>query len=318
MAELTIERKTPNVATPTKSRSLGQRILRYKESYLLILPTFVLILIFNYYPALSALYHSFFEWNGANVNKFTGLTNFINMAQDAILWQSFGNLLKLTVVAVAISLTFPLGAAALIFHLRDLKFAYFYRVLFVVPIVVPSLVVLMIWRFIYSPNLGLLNELLKAISLEAWTRPWLGDFNLALYAIMFIGFPWVAGIGTLIYLAGFQGIPTELLDSAAIDGANTWQRFLSVEIPLVLSQIKLVVILTIIASIQSFGTILVMTNGGPGTNTMVPGLFLYRNAMQYNKMGYACAIGTVLFAVTLVLTYLNTRYLKSSVEFTGA
>ncbi len=318
MAELTIERKTPNVATPTKSRSLWQRTLRYKESYLLILPTFVLILIFNYYPALSALYHSFFEWNGANVNKFTGLTNFITMTQDAILWQSFGNLLKLTVVAVAISLTFPLGAAALIFHLRDLKFAYFYRVLFVVPIVVPSLVVLMIWRFIYSPNLGLLNEILKAISLETWTRPWLGDFNLALYAIMFIGFPWVAGIGTLIYLAGFQGIPAELLDSAAIDGANTWQRFLSVELPLVLSQIKLVVILTIIASIQSFGTILVMTNGGPGTNTMVPGLFLYRNAMQYNKMGYACAIGTVLFAVTLVLTYLNTRYLKSSVEFSGA
>ena len=264
-----------------------QRIFRYKESYLLLLPTFILILIFNYYPAASALYHSFFDWNGADLNKFSGIDNFITMAHDTILWQSFGNLLQLTLISVVISLIFPLGAAALIFHLRDLRLAYFYRVLFVVPLVVPSLVVLLIWRFIYSPNLGLLNQILRIIHLETWVRPWLGDFTLALYAIMFIGFPWVAGIGTLIYLAGFQGIPAELLDSAAIDGASTRQRFLFIEIPLVMSQIKLVLILTIIGSIQSFTTILVMTNGGPGTKTMVPGLFLYRNAMQYNKMGYA-------------------------------
>jgi raffinose/stachyose/melibiose transport system permease protein len=318
MSQLAVESKTTSAPTDVRNTSLLPRIFRYKESYLLLLPTFVLILIFNYYPAASALYHSFFDWNGANINKFNGINNFVTMAHDTILWQSFGNLLKLTLISVVISLIFPLGAAALIFHLRDLRLAYFYRVLFVVPLVVPSLVVLLIWRFIYSPNLGLLNQVLKVIHLETWVRPWLGDFNLALYAIMFIGFPWVAGIGTLIYLAGFQGIPSELLDSAAIDGASTMQRFLFIEIPLVMSQIKLVLILTIIASIQSFTTILVMTNGGPGTNTMVPGLFLYRNAMQYNKMGYACAIGTVLFLITLVLTYLNTRYLKSSVEFSGA
>lgn len=318
MSQLAVERKTPTPSARTRSPGLLQRIFRYKESYLLLLPTFILILIFNYYPAASALYHSFFDWNGANINKFSGINNFILMAHDTILWQSFGNLLQLTLISVVISLIFPLGAAALIFHLRDLRLAYFYRVLFVVPLVVPSLVVLLIWRFIYSPNLGLLNQILKIVHLESWVRPWLGDFTLALYAIMFIGFPWVAGIGTLIYLAGFQGIPAELLDSAAIDGASTRQRFFFIEIPLVLSQIKLVLILTIIGSIQSFTTILVMTNGGPGTKTMVPGLFLYRNAMQYNKMGYACAIGTVLFLITLVLTYLNTRYLKSSVEFTGA
>lgn len=87
---------------------------------------------------------------------------------------------------------------------------------------------------------------------------------------------------------------------------------------MVLSQIKLVVILTIIHAFQNFATILVMTNGGPGTKTMVPGLYLYRNAMAYNKMGYACAIGTILFLMTLVLTYLNNRYLRSSVEYSGA
>ncbi|HMN29714.1 MAG TPA: ABC transporter permease, partial [Caldilineaceae bacterium] len=90
-----------------------------------------------------------------------------------------------------------------------------------------------------------------------------------------------------------------------------------VELPLVISQIKLVTILTVIGSFQNFATVLVMTNGGPGTKTMVPGLYLYRNAMQYNKMGYACAIGPLMVLITLALTYLNTRYLRSSVEYTG-
>ena len=318
MAQLHLAQKATARVGRRPAPTLLARLYQYRQCYLLILPTFLLILIFNYYPAGSALYHSFFDWDGAKFLRFVGLKNFIAIVQDKVLWQSFGNLLKLTLFSVAINLTFPLAAAALIFHLRDLKSAYFYRVLFVVPLVVPGVVILMIWRFIYSPNLGLLNEVLKAIGLSMWARPWLGDFTLALYAVMFIGFPWVAGIGTLIYLAGFQAIPPELLDAAAIDGANVRQRFFRIEIPMILSQIKLVMILTIIGSIQGFSTILVMTNGGPGTDTMVPGLYLYRNAMHYNKMGYACAIGTVLFVITLALTYLNTRYLKSSVEFSGA
>ena len=318
MAQVTVQPAKAPIRMGMDVRSLVRRILRSKECYLLLIPTFGLVLLFNYYPAVSALYHSLFEWNGANVNRFIGVENFVKMAGDPTIWLSMGNLVKLTLVSLIINLTFPLAAAALIYHLRQLRMAYFYRVLFVVPMVVPGVVVLMIWRFIYHPNIGLLNEFLNVIGLGDLARPWLGDFQLALYAIIFIGFPWVAGIGTLIYLAGFQAIPTELMDAAAIDGASVWKRFWLVELPLVASQIKLIVILTVIGSFQGFATIFVMTNGGPGTTTMVPGLYLYRNAMQYGKMGYACAIGTVLFVLTLILTYLNTRYIRSSVEYTGA
>lgn len=305
--------------TATAGRSgLWTRILRYRASYLWLVPTFLMLFIFNYYPAGSALYHSLFQWNGANVKIFVGLSNFAEMWNDRLWWESFRNLIVLTLALVLINLTFPLGAAAMIFHLWNLRMAYLYRVLLVVPMVVPGLVILMIWKFIYSPNIGLLNQTLSLIGLDALQRPWLGDFQLALYAIIFVGFPWVAGIGTLIYLAGFQAIPSELLDSAVIDGASTRQRFLHVEMPMVLSQIKLVVILTVINAFQNFTIILVMTGGGPGTKTLVPGLHLYRTAMAYNRMGYACAIGTVLFVLILLLTYLNHRYLRSSVEFTGA
>ena len=314
----TLSTSTPSSGQPAAARPLLARIARYRTAYLWLIPTFALLLVFNYYPALSALYHSLFQWNGANIKLFVGVSHFVDLWHDPLWWESFTHLIILTVALVAINLTFPLGAAAMIFHLWNLRAAYFYRVLLVVPMVVPGLVILMIWMFIYSPNIGLLNQSLALLGLENLQRFWLGDFKLALYAIIFVGFPWVAGIGTLIYLAGFQAIPTELMDSAVIDGASTWQRFVFVELPMVLSQIKLVVILTVITAFQNFTIVLVMTNGGPGTKTLVPGLHLYKTAMAYNRMGYACAIGTVLFFLTLILTYLNHRYLRSSVEFTGS
>ena len=275
MAETTLGRGAFQIAVPReKEISLARRILRSKEAYLILVPTFVLVLTFNYYPAGSALFHSVFELNGANIQRFIGLGNFIAMANDPTLMGSVANLVKLALFALVVNLTFPLLAGALIFHLRDLRLAYLYRVLFVIPLVVPGMVVLGIWKSIYAPQIGLINQMLRGLDMASSARPWLGDFNLALYAVMFIGFPWVAGMSTLIYLAGFQAIPTELLDAAAIDGAGAWNRFWQVEIPLVMSQIKLIVILTVIGALQNFATIMVMTNGGPGVTTMVPGLWL--------------------------------------------
>ena len=305
-------------ATQPRSRfmlTLG-RMRRRSFCYFFLLPTFVLLAMFNYWPALSALYHSFFQWNGANFKEWYGLQNFIQIFRDAVMRTAFKNMFIISGFGLVISITFPLGAAALIFHLQDLKFAYFYRVMYVVPMVVPGMVTLMIWRFIYNPQVGLLNALLRALNLP--TRIWLGDFQYALYALIFIGFPWVAGTSMLIYLAGLQGIESSLLDAAAIDGASGLKRFWYLELPLVASQIKLIVILTLIGAIQGFQGPLVMTGGGPGTTTMVPGLWLYRNAMSYNKMGYACAIGTFLFIVTMGLTFINLRFVQSSAEFEGA
>lgn len=319
MAQTTIAHGAAQaVAAQGKEGSLLQRIARSKEAYLLLVPTFALVLTFSYYPAFSAIVHSVYEWNGANLQRYTGLANFVAIFHDATLMGSIMNLIKLALFSLVVNITFPLLAGALISHLLDNRLAYFYRVLYVIPLVVPGMVVLGIWKSIYAPNIGLINMILKGVGLTHLARPWLGDFKLALWAVMFIGFPWFAGMSTLIYLAGFQAIPRELMDASSIDGAGTWTRFWYVEIPLVMSQIKLIVILTVIGAMNNFATIMVMTNGGPGVNTMVPGLWLYRNAMYYNKMGYACAIGTALFLVTLALTYLNMRYLQSSVEYTGA
>jgi raffinose/stachyose/melibiose transport system permease protein len=181
--------------------------------------------------------------------------------------------------------------------------------------VVPWIVVLLVWRFLYDPMDGLINYALKAIGLGGLTHAWLAEPQTALGAIMFLGFPFVAGFNLLIYLAGLDSISQEVIDSAALDGATGWRRFLRVDVPLIMGQIKLIVILTMITQIQGFGDIILLTQGGPGFATMVPGMVMYQNALQFSKMGYGSAIGVVLFLIILVLTAINMRFIRSSVEY---
>jgi len=297
-------------------KALTKEIAKKKFCYLILIPSFALLMTFNYYPAFSALYHSAFNWNGFNLNEFVGIGNFKEMWNDPIIRVSVLNLIKLTTAALIIALTFPLIAAELIFHLRNLKFAYFYRILFVVPMVVPGMVNLLIWKFIYDPNLGLINQILGGLGLEDLQRAWLGDFDISLFAIIFVGFPWVSGFSLLIYLAGLQNIPPTIFDAAAIDGASGLTRIFRIDLPMITAQIKLLLILALIGVLQGFVNIMILTGGGPGNVTMVPALHMYNSGFLYGRMGYACAIGTALFVVILTLTYINLKYIRSSSEYT--
>ncbi|MCC6444488.1 MAG: extracellular solute-binding protein [Armatimonadetes bacterium] len=299
----------------TRPPLMRREIYRKRGIYAFLVPSFLLLALFNYYPILSALYHSFFDWKGGGQEIWIGLTNFRELFRDYILGLSTLNALKLLLFGLVITVTVPLFAAELIFHLKNARAQYFYRVLFVVPMVVPGIVILLIWGFIYDYNLGLINTTLRSLGLERYAQAWLGEPNLALYSLMFMGFPWVGGFALLIYYAGLQNIPSSVLDSARIDGAEGLRRFRHVDLPLVMGQIKLLVVLAFIGGIQGFQTSLILTTGGPAFATMVPGLHLYQNAVSFDRMGYACAIGVVLFIVILVLTYINMTYLKSSMEY---
>lgn len=296
-------------------RSLPARIYRSRLHYLFILPTLVMLAVFMYYPAFSALYHSFFNWDGFSRATFVGLGNFTAMLGDPLMQAAVVNVLKLTAVAVAVTATVPLGVARLIFGLRSKRLQYVFRVLFVIPLVLPTVVILLIWQFIYDPNFGLLNQLITTLHL-GMPQAWLGDPHEALYALMFIGFPWVDGFALLIYTAGLQSISSDLLEAATIDGAGAWQRFRRIEFPLVLGQVKLIVILNMIWTIQNFTNVLILTQGGPGTSTEVPGQVLYRDAFESERMGYACAIGTLMFVVMLVLTFINIKFVRSDTDYT--
>jgi raffinose/stachyose/melibiose transport system permease protein len=179
-------------------------------------------------------------------------------------------------------------------------------------------VLFLIWGFFYDPTDGLLNRLLTDLHLSNMTQTWLGNPNLALYCIMFMGFPWVDGFGLLIYTAGLQAVPVELPEAAAIDGANAWQRFWRIEIPLILGQIRLMGVLAIVNGLQNFTQVLILTQGGPGQATTVPGLYLYQQAIIDQRMGYAAAISLVLFVAILALTLVNMKFIRPATEFEGA
>jgi raffinose/stachyose/melibiose transport system permease protein len=149
------------------------------------------------------------------------------------------------------------------------------------------------------------------------TRGWLSDPRTVLWAIVFIGFPFAGGINILIYYAGLAGIPESVHEAAELDGARGVGKFLTIDVPLVRSQIKLLSILTVIGTVQGFEGMFILTRGGPGFESMVPGLWMYMNAFSFQRMGYACAIGVILFLLILGLTILNMRYFRSSEELTA-
>jgi raffinose/stachyose/melibiose transport system permease protein len=290
-------------------------VRRQWVSYAFILPTFVLLILFSYYPIFSALGHAFTEWKGSGEAVWTGLANFRELLRDDVMGEATWNVVRLMLFGVLVTLTVPLAVAEMIFALRSERAQYLYRVLFVIPMVVPGVVMLLIWAFIYDDNIGLLSQLLNAVGINTRSISWLGDPKTALYALMFIGFPWVGGFALLIYYAGLQNISTDVFDSARMDGAAGLRRFRLIDLPLLMGQIRLLVVLAFIGGIQGFQTQLLLTQGGPAYSTMIPGLHLYQNAITFDRMGYACAIGVVLFVAILGITYLNLKYVRSSTEY---
>ncbi|MGC9360577.1 MAG: carbohydrate ABC transporter permease [Anaerolineae bacterium] len=297
--------------------SVWKRLWRAKHLYLFLIPTFALLLVFSYYPPLFAIYNSFFQWDGFNERVFIGLQNFREMFTDKVFLASWKNLFILLGFSLVIGTSIPLIVAELIFNVANDRWRYLYRLFFIIPMVVPGLVGTLLWRFILDPNVGILNILLEAIGGEEWRQPWLGSPRTVLPSFMIMGFPWVSGVNVLIYLAGLQSIPQEIFDASRIDGAEGVSRFLRIDLPLVMGQVKLLLILGVIGGLQAYQAQLILTNGGPGYSSMMPGLVMYQEAFSYNRIGYANAIGLFTFLLILGATYINMRYVKSAADITG-
>ena len=176
------------------------------------------------------------------------------------------------------------------------------------PIVLPPLVLIEVWAYLLQPQSGLVDEFLRVIGLPQ--PAWLSDPHLALAGILLIGFPWISNLGFLIFLGGLQNLPKDVLDASTIDGVGAIRRVFTIDIPLLLPQFRIVVILSGIYAVQNFIPILLLTNGGPGTATLVPGLDMYQSAFQNDQYGYGMAIGTLLFVVMLAFTLIVMRTLR--------
>ncbi len=298
--------------------------------YLFVAPTLLLLAVFCYYPAVSAVYHSFFDWEGGNSEQFIGLGNFHHLLADGVLWRSFWVVFVL-IVSNVVKLVPSIALAVAIHRLLSDKWQYRYRVLLVIPMIVPGLVTLFIWKFFFDPNFGALNKLLDltgakialvhldalvlhwGVFREGIPIPWLSEPRLIVPSLILWGFPWLGTVGVLLFLAGLQSIGTEVYEAADLDGVTSWQKFVHIEFPLILTQVRLNLVLLIIGTLQGYGLQLLLLgqDGGAGGRGMVPGLWMYNRAFIAGEFGYACSIGLVLFVFILGLTLFNNRFVRT-------
>lgn len=274
---------------------------------LFLLPTMVILIGFSYYPAFEAIKGSFYKWDGFNEPKWRGISNYVKLFNDPVFLISLKNVFKWSLGSVFISLVAPLIGALLIFNLKSKRAQYWYRVIFVLPMVVPAIVTIQIWTFIYEPTIGLLNTLLKSLHADFLVHNWLGESALVIPSLIFIGFPWISGLNLLIYYAGLQDISTDVLEYAELDGCVGWNRVFKIELPLILGQVKLLLILALVGTLQNVTIPLLMTNGGPGYDSYVPGLYMYFQAFRLGNYGMANTIATVMFVVIMTLTIISSR-----------
>ena len=306
-----------------------QKALLEWKLYLFVVPSLVLVLTFAYFPAVSAIYHSFFRWQGGNAKQFIGLQNFAGLLHDGALWTSFETV-GVLMVANVFKLIPSIALAVLVHRLKSSRSQYLYRVLLVLPMIVPGLVTLFIWKSFFDPNFGLINRMLdfthaKGLLVALDTNlfhwdvfrtgvpiGWLSQPKLILPALILWGFPWIGAVGVLIYLAGLQAIGMEVYEAAELDGAGSWQLFRHIELPLITTQMRLTLVLLIIGTLQGFGLqfLLLGSSGGAGGRGMTPGLWMYNRAFVAGEFGYACAVGMVLFVFILVLTFLNNKFVR--------
>jgi ABC-type sugar transport system permease subunit/outer membrane protein assembly factor BamB len=287
-------------------------IWRAKWIYLALVPSFALIFTFLYFPAFSGLFHSLYKWHPGGKTTYIGLDNFKRMVHDPYVTKGIGNLVILIVTGLIKSLIPPLIVAELVYHLRSKKLQYGFRTAFTASMVIPGVAGLLIWQNFYDPNLGLFNNFLHLIGLGSWAHGWLGDPKTALWALIFIGFPFVGILQLLVFYAGLLSISNELIESARMDGANLMRIIRSIHLPLLSGQFKFLIILGLIGIIQDFNGILIVTAGGPMDSTYVPALQMYYAATKFNDLGYASALGVSMFAVILVITVINLKFIKSA------
>lgn len=324
------------------------------EIYFFIIPTLLLIALFQYYPASSGIFHSLFRWNGSDISEFVGLENYTDLLKNLEFWNSF----KLAFILGfwnVIKMIPALLVAVSIHRCTSEKMQFFYRTLFVVPMVIPGLITVLIWRsFFFEATAGYLNQFLdwtglmtllqhggnfvaakladpgttglaKAVlesfdwltAFKAGSAPaWLGDPKIIIIACVVWGFPWVGSFAVLTHLAKLQNISKDIYEAADIDGANWWTRFTKIELPLLMGSIYLLLVFAIIDTIKDAGMILALAGitGGPGGKATVPALFMLRKAFMDQQMGYACAVGIVLTVVVLLLQKICNMLLQGEPE----
>lgn len=276
----------------------GKKELKY--GLIFISPWIIGFLAFTLYPIIMSFYYSLTDYKVISEPEFVGLRNYTSLFADAVFRKALYNTLYVVVIGVALTLFFSLMASILLNHSK-LRGRSFFRVTFFIPTLMPLIINCILWLWLLQPDNGLINAVLRLFGIKGpgwvaspvWSKPGL--------ILMMI---WGCGGSIIIFLAGLQDIPETLYESASLDGANFPQRTWHVTIPMLAPVILYNTVTMVINVFQWFAEPLIMTEGGPNNSTMFYSLYLYQNAFQFFKMGYASAMAWILLVIALAIILL--------------
>lgn len=269
-------------------------------AYAFLLPAFIIYISVIVIPVFYSFYVSLFKWNGIAEMEYKGLNNYADLfLYDPVFLVSIKNNIIWIILTLLFTVSLSLGLAVLLN--KSFKGRTFFRGLFYFPCVLAPIAVSIIWRWMYNPNIGFINEFVRALGLDGWTQTWISQPKTALYAI-FVASLW-QGIGQpmILFLAGLQTVPEEVLEAAIIDGAGNVKKFFRVTVPLMRETFIVVIATLIIASMKVFDIVYGLTGGGPNNSTQMLSTYMYIQTFMYNNVGVGATIACIMVIMMLIV-----------------
>lgn len=295
-----------------KKRPLRRSFAKHSWPFLFLSPALLVYGSFFIFPFIFSLYLSFMQWNLVSPNKeFVGIDNYAALVKDPVFWISLKNTVIYVLGTVPLSMILGLVMAILVEAAGRLREVY--RFLFFIPVVTSIAVVSIVWTLLFSPNNGLIGNILKTVGVQG--PNWLNDPNWAMWALIIVGVWKAIGYNMVLYIAGLKSIDRQLYEAAQIDGAGKWMQFRSITLPMLSPVTFFVMIVSIINSFQVFATIHIMTRGGPNNATNVLVYEVWQEAFQFFDIGKASALSMVLFLLVLAITIVQIRMTESKVHY---
>ncbi|WNC17552.1 sugar ABC transporter permease [Brevibacillus brevis] len=290
-------------------------IQRKMTGYWYVLPCFLMILVFIYYPIVENIEYSLFEWSAFSPEMtFVGLSQYVQLFHDPIFYTALTNNIYYAIISLIFQVFGGLVLAAVLEDRVFRKISPVFRTVFFTPVIISITVIALLFDFIYHPQVGLLNGFLEAIGLESWTRAWAGDSTTAIFAAIAVSQWQSIGYIMMLFIVAIQKIPQELYEAAEIDGASKIQMFFHVTVPQVREMTFVTSTITLAGAFTVFNEVYILTGGGPGHASEVLGTYLYQSAFINDQMGYASTIANVILAITLLISLIQMKLSKTGEE----
>ena len=295
-----------DTSTGTVDRRRGPSKRRARAGRLFVAPNLAAVVVFMLFPLGFSLYMSLHNWDLFTPAKFAGLSNYRDLfTEDPLFSIAMRNTVVYVVGTVVPTVLISLAVAGVLN--RKIKGIAVFRTIIFLPLAVSSVVIAVVWQFVFNTNNGLLNIVLGWVGINP--IPWLVDPKWAMTSLCMVSIWRSVPFATVILLAAMQGVPENLYEAARLDGAGEVRQFVSITVPLIRAAVSFVVVISIIHAFQAFDLVYVLTgrNGGPETATYVLGIMLFQHAFAFLEFGYASALAWVMFAILLVLTVVQLR-----------